>query len=55
MKQILTIALLLLTAGVAQAGTTPVPEIDGPAGLAALSAVGAVVAFIWERRRSRSK
>ena len=55
MKRILIIASVMLSAGAAHAGTIAVPEIDGPSGLAAMSAVGAVVAFIWERRRSRTK
>ena len=32
-------------------GVTHVPEIDAGAGVAALAAVGAVLAFAWERRR----
>jgi hypothetical protein len=32
-------------------GVTHVPEIDAGAGIAALAAVGAVLAFAWERRR----
>jgi hypothetical protein len=31
----------------------PVPEIDATAGLAALAAVFAALAFAWERRRQR--
>lgn len=32
-------------------GVTHVPEIDAGAGIAALAAVGAALAFAWERRR----
>ena len=54
MKRTIAFALVMLSAEAAHAGTGVVPEIDGPAGLAALSTVGAVVAFIWERRRRQS-
>ena len=44
---------LVFTAGAANAGV-PVPEIDGTAGLAAMGAIGAVMAYVWERRRKRT-
>jgi hypothetical protein len=53
MKIVVGVAVLLLSAGSAYAGTVA-PEIDGAAGLAAMGAVGAVVAFVWERRRRRT-
>ena len=55
MKRTAAFALAMCWGGSAYAGFAPAPEIDGAAGLAALSTVGAVVAFIWERRRKRSK
>jgi hypothetical protein len=55
MRIVLSVAILISSAALAYAGPVAAPEIDGPAGLAALSAVGAFVAFIWERRRSRAK
>jgi hypothetical protein len=51
MKRIVVFAVAMCWAGSAYAGLQSVPEIDGVAGLAALSTIGAVVAFIWERRR----
>ena len=44
-------ALLLVSTASAYAGTVSVPEIDAYAGLAAIGAVGAISALIWERRR----
>jgi hypothetical protein len=44
-------ALLLVSTASAYAGTVSVPEIDVHAGLAAIGAVGAISALIWERRR----
>jgi hypothetical protein len=53
MKIVVSVAVLILMVGSAHAGAV-VPEIDGAAGLAAMGAVGAVVAFVWERRRKRT-
>jgi hypothetical protein len=46
---------LVLTAGAAAASvdTHAVPEIDGMAGLVAMGAIGAVMAYVWERRRKQ--
>ena len=44
-------ALLLISTASAYAGNVSVPEIDAYAGLAAIGAVGAISALIWERRR----
>jgi hypothetical protein len=55
MKSLIAFAVVMLSIGSAYAGDNPtaVPEIEGTAGLAAMGAVGAVVAFFWERRRMR--
>lgn len=42
-----------LAASPAFAGGLPVPEIDALSGLAAMGALGGVVALIWERRRRK--
>ena len=51
MKRILTLAWVMFSAGAAHAQAVPAPEIDGTAGIVALGAIGAAIAFIWERRR----
>ena len=53
MTKLLSLAVLVLSAGMAHAGVDPIPapEIDAVAGLAALGAVGAVASLVWERRR----
>jgi hypothetical protein len=53
MKRIAIFAIAMFSAGAAYAQATAVPEIDGPASFAALSAVGAFAVFLWERRRHR--
>ena len=55
MRSIITaVALLVLSATAASAGQQyHVPEIDAFSGMAALGAVGSIVALIWERRRRR--
>jgi hypothetical protein len=46
--------ILVLTGGSAAASVAPaVPEIDAGAGVAALAALGAGVAILWERHRRR--
>ena len=54
MRIVLSVAILISSTAFAYANAV-VPEIEGSAGLAALSAVGAVVAFVWERRRKRAQ
>ena len=51
MKLILSSIAVLMTTGIAHAGTLQVPEISAVAGLAAVGVVGAVMALVWERRR----
>jgi hypothetical protein len=55
MRTVFAATALTLMAGSAFAGTTPVavPEIDAGAGVAALAALGAGVAIVWERWRRR--
>ena len=55
MKRFAFLVLSMCAATSAYAGFDPVPEIDGIAGLTALGAVGATMAFIWERRRRKAK
>lgn len=54
-KTLLATAVLAVVATAASANPflnpTPVPEIDALAGTAALAALGASVALIWDRRR----
>ena len=55
MKALIASTITLLTAGAAFAqskpGSTPVPEIDALAGVAAVAVVGAAVALIRERSK----
>jgi hypothetical protein len=55
MKRFAFFVLSMCAATSAYAGLSAVPEIDGIAGLTALGAVGATMAFIWERRRRKAK
>ena len=50
---IVSFAVAAMTTSVAHAGSVAVPEISAVGGLAAVGAVGAVVAYLWERRRKR--
>lgn len=52
MKFLAAAGFIILSATAAQAGFIAVPEIDGTSGLAAIAAVGAIVAMVWERRRN---
>jgi len=51
MRYLLSAAFLVSSTALAMAAGVAVPEIDAMSGLAALGAVGAVTALIWERRR----
>lgn len=51
MKYGLAVITSVLVAAPAFAITVDVPEIDAGAGTAALAALGASVALIWQRRR----
>ena len=54
MRVLLLAICSVLVVGSAYAGVlVVVPEIDALSGLAALAAVGAALALIWERRRRK--
>jgi hypothetical protein len=48
----LCLGLLIASTVSAYAGTV-VPEIDATSGMAAMGAVGAIAALIWERKRRK--
>jgi hypothetical protein len=53
MRMIWLCAVVLMSSTISVYAGTPVPEIDGVSGLAAMGVVGSIVALIWERRRKR--